>query len=318
MDFRQGIASYSVLLAEGAVIERLRRNPGVRLDRHIAHAGLVYSRQGQAALRQIYRQYLDIGRMAGLPLLTCAPTWRANPARLQQAGYDDQADVNGDCVRFLASIRAEYGAYAGQVFVGGLMSCQGDAYKPAEALPADEAAAFHRPQARALAAAGADFLLAATLPAASEALGLARAMASSGLPYALSFVLRPGGTLLDGTPLHQAVATIDSAVEPAPLFYMANCVHPTVFESAFAAAISQSPAVARRLIGLQANTSTKSPEELDNRGSLDGAQPEPFASAMVGLHHWFGTKILGGCCGTDNRHIAAIARRLGQEKPLSS
>jgi S-methylmethionine-dependent homocysteine/selenocysteine methylase len=313
MDFRQAITHYPVILAEGAVIERLRRNPTLRLDRYVAHARLVYDRQGQAALRQIYRQYLDIGRLAGLPLLTCAPTWRANPARLKQAGFDEQADVNGDCVRFLTSIRAEYRAYAGQVFVGGLMSCQGDAYKPAEALPADEAATFHRFQARALAAAGVDFLLAATLPAASEALGLARAMAGCGLPYALSFVLRPSGTLLDGTPLHQAVATIDSAASPAPLFYMANCVHPAVFESAFAAAISQSPEVGRRVIGLQANTSTKSPEELDKRGFLDGAEPEPFANAMVGLHHWFGTKILGGCCGTDNRHIAAIARRLGQE-----
>jgi homocysteine S-methyltransferase len=315
MDFRQAVTHYPVILAEGAVIERVRRNPSVKLDPYIAHAGLVYDSQGRAALRQIYRQYLDIGRVAGLPLLACAPTWRANPARLRQAGFDDQADVNGDCVRFLTSIRAEYGAYAGQVFVGGLMSCQGDAYKPAEALPADEAAAFHRFQARALAAAGVDFLLAATLPAASEALGLARAMAGCGLPYALSFVLRPGGTLLDGTPLHQAVAMIDSAANPAPLFYMANCVHPTVFESAFAAAISQSPAMGQRVIGLQANTSTKSPEELDNLSSLDSAEPEPFANAMVGLHHWFGTKILGGCCGTDNRHIAAIARRIEQERP---
>jgi homocysteine S-methyltransferase len=315
MDFKQAIAHYSLILAEGALIERLRRNPAVRLNPHILHAGLVYDSRGQTALRQIYRQYLDIGRRSGLPLLTCAPTWRANPARLKQAGYNDQTDVNGDGVRFLASIRAEYGAYAGQVFVGGLMSCRGDAYRPAEALPAGEAAAFHRPQAGALAAAGVDFLLAATLPAASEALGLAWAMAECGTPYALSFVLRPGGTLLDGTPLHQAIAMIDSAANPAPLFYMANCVHPTVFESAFAAAISQSPSVAKRVIGLQANTSTKSPEELDHRGSLDGAEPEPFASAMVGLHRWFGTKILGGCCGTDNRHIAAIARRIGQEKP---
>ncbi len=313
MDFKQAIAHYPVILAEGAVIERLRRNPAVRLDRYIVHAGLVYDRHGQTALRQIYRQYLDIGRLSGLPLLTCAPTGRANSARLRQAGYDDQTDVNGDCVRFLTSVRAEYGAYAGQVFVGGLMSCQGDAYKPAEALPAGEATVFHRPQARALAAAGVDFLLAATLPAASEALGLAWAMAECGTPYALSFVLRPNGTLLDGTPLHQAIAMIDAAVNPAPLFYMANCVHPTVFESAFAAAISQSPAVARRVIGLQANTSTKSPEELDRLGSLDGAKPEPFANAMVGLNHWFGTKILGGCCGTDNRHIAAIAQRIGQE-----
>jgi len=314
MDFRKTITDCPVILAEGALIERLRRDPTVKLDPYVAHAGLVYDSQGRAALRHIYRQYMDIGRAANLPVLTCAPTWRANPARLKQAGFGDQADVNGDCVRFLASIRTEYGAYAGQVFVGGLMSCSGDAYRPAEALPADEAASFHRFQARALAAAGADFLLAATLPAASEALGLARAMAGCGLPYALSFVLRPSGTLLDGTPLHQAVAMIDSAVNPAPFFYMANCVHPTVFEAALAAAISQSPPVGRRLIGLQANTSTKSPEELDNLGSLDGAEPEPFANAMVGLHHWFGTRILGGCCGTDNRHIAAIARRIGQEK----
>lgn len=313
MDFRQTVTTCPVILTEGALIERLRRNPAVKLNPHIAHAGLVYDALGRAALRTIYRQYMDIGRSADLPLLTCAPTWRANPVRLRQAGFDDRTDVNGDCVRFVTSIRAEYGAYADRIFVGGLMSCQGDAYRPAEALPAGEAASFHRFQAKALAAAGVDFLLASTLPAASEAFGLARAMAECGLPYALSFVLRPSGAMLDGTPLYQAIATIDSTVDPSPFFYMANCVHPTVFETAFAAQISQAPAVSRRVIGLQANTSTKSPEELDNLPALDAEEPEPFADAMVGLHHWFGIKILGGCCGTDDRHIAAIARRIGKE-----
>jgi homocysteine S-methyltransferase len=105
------------------------------------------------------------------------------------------------------------------------MSCRGDAYSPAEALLVDEALEFHAWQAGKLADTGADFLLAATLPALSEATGLALALAATGKPYLLSFVVRPEGTLLDGTPLKDAIAAIDSAVTPSPLAYLINCTH---------------------------------------------------------------------------------------------
>ena len=304
MGFSEAVQGQPIILTEGALIERLRRDPDVSLDPHVLHAGLIYDERGREALRGLYRQYLDIGLAADLPMIVCAPTWRANPVRLRQAGLADR-NVNRDGARFVAAIRDEYGAYARRVFLGGLLGCMGDAYKPEEGLSADEAARFHGAQAKALAMAGVDFLFAATLPNTDEALGMAHAMAACRIPYVVSFVLQGDGRLLDGIPLHQAVATIDEAASPRPLFYMANCVHPRVFETALASEVSRARRVHERVIGLQANTSMRSPDELDGRGEVDsGEGPEALANAMLRLHRRFGTKVLGGCCGTDDRHIA--------------
>jgi len=308
MDFEAAVGSHAVILTEGALIERLRRDASVRLDPDVLHAGFIYSDAGRDALCGLYRQYLDIGRAADLPMIVCTPTWRANPVRLLQAGLADR-DVNGDGVRFLAAIREEYGEYAKRVFVGGLVGCARDAYKPEEGLRAEDAATFHGAQTRALAAGGVDFLLAATLPNVGEARGIAAAMAECGVPYVLSFVVKSNGRVLDGSPLCDAVGVIDRAVSPRPLFYMANCVHPTVFEAALETAIFRAHQVTERVIGLQANASSKSTEELDGLGQLDADSPELLADAMLRVRRRFGTRVLGGCCGTDHRHIEWIARR---------
>ncbi|OGB95640.1 MAG: hypothetical protein A2Z31_06115 [candidate division NC10 bacterium RBG_16_65_8] len=309
MDFEATVGSHVVILTEGALIERLRRDATIALDPHVLHAGFIYSASGRDALRGLYTQYLDIGKAADLPMIVCTPTWRANPVRLQRAGLADK-DVNRDAVRFLAAMRGEYGEYAGRVFIGGLVGCAGDAYKPGEALGAKEAARFHGAQTKALAAAGVDFLLAATLPNAGEAQGIAAAMAACRVPYALSFVVKGDGRLLDGTALHDAVAAIDASVNAPPLFYMVNCVHPTACEEAFASEASRAHRIAERVIGLQANASSKSPEELDGLGQLDADPPEVLTNAMLRVRRRFGTRILGGCCGTDHRHIAWLARRV--------
>ena len=308
MGFLEAIQTAPLFLTEGALIERLRRDQTVVLDPHVLHAGFIYDERGREALRRLYGQYLDIGAAFDLPMMVCTPTWRANPVRLQHAHLAHR-DVNGDGVRFVTSIRDEYGAYAKRVFIGGLLGCAGDAYKPEEGLSVDRAAAFHGAQTRALAAAGADFLLAATLPHVAEAQGMAVAMAECSVPYLLSFVLGRDGRLLDGTSLHDAVAVIDAAVTPRPLFYMVNCVHPTVFEAALASAPAQVRHVNDRIIGLQANASAKSPEELEGLSYVDADPPEMLADGMARVYRRFGTKILGGCCGTDHRHIEWIARR---------
>jgi homocysteine S-methyltransferase len=296
-------------LFEGAVIERLRRSAQISLDPHVLHAGLIYDADHSAALASIYGSYLDIGRNHNLPMVVLTPTWRANPERVALARLGDVHDVNRDAYRFLASIRGQYGEYARRVWIGGLMGCKGDAYRPQEALSSSQAARFHAPQAQALAEAGADFAMAATLPAVSEALGMANAIAEARLPYVLSFVVRPTGALLDGTPLNRAIDSIDASVDPPPLAYMVNCVHPSVFEQALRCEGVLSPRVHERLIGLQANTSARAPEELDNAECLESAEPDMFADAMMRLHINLGIKALGGCCGTDDRHIACIAHR---------
>ncbi|UCG51574.1 MAG: homocysteine S-methyltransferase family protein, partial [Candidatus Latescibacterota bacterium] len=269
-----------------------------------------YTAEGRTVLASIYRGYLDIGKESGHPMIVLAPTWRASPTRLAAAGLGSVERVNRDCVEFLSSIRDEYRDFVGSVFVGGLMGCAGNAYRPEEALSAEEAETFHRPQAEALARSGVDFLMASTIPAATEAIGIARAMSGAGCPYVVSYIVRGNGTLLDGTPLAQTIGTIDSEVTPKPFFYMVNCVHPLVYEQAISQPDTDSVTVRERVLGLQANASWKSPEELEGLEYLDSEEPEAFAESMVRVHDRLGTKVLGGCCGTDHRHIRCIAELL--------
>jgi homocysteine S-methyltransferase len=308
-DFARAVRHEPFILFEGAVIERLRRDPAVRLDPHVLHTGLVYDPEGRAALERVYRSYLDVGRTYSLPMVVLTPTWRANAESVRRAGLGDFVRVNHDAVRFLAQIRDSYAEDGAPIWIAGLVGSRGDAYKPEQALDAAEAARFHAPQALALAEAGVDLLMAATLPALSEAVGLARALAATGLPYILSFVIRPTGTLLDGTPLHRAVEQIDTAGHATPIAYMINCVHPSVFEQALRHETDRAPWLRTRMLGLQANTSPKSPEELDNAPHLETEMPGTFADAMIRLHTELGIEALGGCCGTDHRHITHIARR---------
>ena len=130
------------------------------------------------------------------------------------------------------------------------------------------------------------------------------------MPYLLSFVVRAEGTLLDGTRVSEAIARIDDSARPAPNGYLCNCVHPENFAKALEAAENERPGVRNRLIGLQGNTSRKDPAQLDGAAKLEGEDPVPFGAAMASLRQRFGTHILGGCCGTDVRHIAAIAEQL--------
>lgn len=310
MSFASILSSEEIILAEGAVLERLRRDASVTLDRHVLHTALIYSEGGQRRLGDIYREYIEVGRMFSLPIIMFTPTWRANTERLNAAGFEAAMDVNGDAVRFLTRLRDGYGEYGTRILIGGLLGCKGDAYVAREALSRDEAAQFHRFQIRALVKAGVDFLAAATLPAESEALGLADAMAETGVPSVLSVVLRADGSMLDGTPLHTFVERADAEVSPRPAFYMVNCTHPAVFIRGMTVVATHAPHVIWRVIGLQANTSMRPPEELDGREQLDAGDPMLLVETMLGLRKSFGTRILGGCCGTDRRHMLGLAEHL--------
>lgn len=313
VSFQELLSASPVILGEGAVIERLRRSVGVRLDEHVVNSALIYQEVGRSALETICRQYLDIGQHYNMPLLLSTPTWRAGKERIAAAGMAGR-DLNGDNFRFLADLRDTYGYYAQKVVICGLMSCRGDAYKPEEAMTEREAATFHSWQAEALATAGADILLASTLPALSEAIGLARAQAATGLPYLISFVARPEGTLLDGTPLKDAITAIDAVVTPRPLAYLINCTHASVFRKAMLHESNSSPLIRERVIGLLANTAALSPEELDASAELVEEEPELFGKSVAALHRELDMKVLGGCCGTDNRHIECLARNLSNSK----
>ncbi len=309
LPFPEFLKNAKCILGEGAVIERLRRDSKFELDPEIVNSGFIYDQRKRDALAEIYRQYLDIGRNYNLPLLLSTPTWRASRERIKRAGFETK-DVNGDNFRFFDEMRKGYGDYADKIVICGLLSCRGDAYNQAEALSSEDARAFHSWQASRLAEAGVDFLLAATLPALSEAAGLAAALAATGMPYIISFIFRAEGTLLDGTPLKDAISRIDTDVDPKPLSYMSNCTHASIFRAAMMDATNSSSLVRKRVVGLLANTAALEPEELDDSEELVEEDPRIFGQSVASLHGELGMKILGGCCGTDDRHIDNLAKRL--------
>lgn len=303
------LASSPAILMEFAVIERLRRSPGAPLHPTLVNAPLIYDDAGRKALGNIHREYIEIAREAGLPLLLCTPTWRANAERVAAAAAPET--INADAMAFMQDIRAEFGPDGGTIKIGGLVGCKNDCYLPGEGLTAEAAEAFHAWQCGRLAGAGADFLIAVTLPNVDEALGLARSMSATGLPYFVSFVVGRDGRILDGTPLNDAIKRIDADSPRQPLAYMAGCSHPT-----FLCAATQPPALFDRLTGIQANASSLDHCELEGADQLQANGLETWLNEMMNLHATHGMKILGGCCGTDGVYMRRLTERLSKKSQI--
>ena len=304
MSLINAIASSDFILTEAAVIEALRRDISVSLHPLLEHALLIYDSKGKAALRQLYTSFINIACKADVPILVCTPTWRANPERLQSAGVE--ANVNCDGAKFILGLKKEFPIFAPRIFVGGLLGCKNDCYKPEESLPTAQAESFHTWQINRLAAAGLDFLMAATLPSVSEATGIAQAMQKTKLPYIISFVINSSGQILDGTELAVAFEEIDRAAsDHRPLGYMINCAYPS-----FLRPERQSDFVLRRLLGFQANASSKDHRDLDGSETLQMDDIHDWGQYMLRLNKKYSLKVLGGCCGTSFQHLEYLVNGL--------
>jgi len=310
MTFEELIKSDSPFLTEGSIIELIRRQTTLQLDPNIENAVLLLSDDGREALAKIYSQYVDIAVEHNLPILLFTPTWRANPERIASFGRSSVSEINQLAVEFLKNVRRRYSSFQDNIFIGGLIGCKGNAYKPEEALSTSDAILFHEEQVEALKSAGVDFIQAATLPALTEAVGIATLLAEKEIPDLISFITRPDGNILDGTPLYKAMETIDKVVSPKPTSFMVNCVHPALFHKSLENQHDKLSYVLSRLAGLQANAAAMSPEELDEMDHLESDTPYNFADSMLKLHTHFNLNLLGGCCGTNFDHLSSMARQL--------
>jgi S-methylmethionine-dependent homocysteine/selenocysteine methylase len=199
-------------------------------------------------------------------------------------------------------------ASGARIIVAGVIGPASDGYAPGEALNAADAFAYHREQVETLAERNVDLLYAPTFPAFSELCGVARAMAQTGRPYALAPMLHPDGTMLDGTPLAEAVASIDAGVSPPPQHYMIGCLYPTHAQSALRALRATQPDLVARVRGLKANASPLSPEELDKLDHLAATDCQTWAQDEIACAREFDLTTLGGCCGTNQNYIEALAK----------
>jgi homocysteine S-methyltransferase len=242
----------------------------------------------------------------GCGVILEAPTWRASRDWGARIGYPaaELRRVNESAVELLAEVRGHYrDAASTPVVVSGSIGPRADAYHPTARMSEDEAANYHTEQIEILAATEVDLVHAMTITYAAEAIGIARAAARSGVPAVISFTTETDGRLPDGTTLAAAVAAVDTATGGSPVYYGVNCAHPSHFESALPGGT-----IGARVRSVRANASRKSHAELDESPDLDAGDPRELASDYVRLRAQHPSiSILGGCCGTDARHVQAIA-----------
>jgi S-methylmethionine-dependent homocysteine/selenocysteine methylase len=294
--------SKDLILIEASVVERLRRSGNVQLHPRLVHAQLIYDSRGRRELNEIYQSYIDIASKAALPLIICTPTWRANHERVLESGVS--MNVNSDAVEFVKQLRENQTGTQAPIIVGGLIGNKNDCYKHEEGLPVEASEEFHSWQVEELAKAGPDFLIAETIPTVQEAAGIARAMEATDLPYIIGFVINRNGCVLDGTPLHEAVGTVDGAVKTSPLGFMVNCAHPS-----FLCVSKQPSRLFDRLIGYQANASSLDHADLEGAEEVHADSISEWGDMMLSLNRKNGIKILGGCCGTGVDHLSYLANR---------
>lgn len=197
MELNRLLTDAPLILTEAAVIEAIDHASPGQLHPDLFNAVMVNSPDGRDLLARLYTSFYDVARAHDLPFILTTPTWRANRQRVAAAGISQ--DINEEAVAFLRHLIQELKAET-RISLGGLLGCKHDCYRPEHGLDTPSAHRFHAWQAEHLADGGADFLMAVTLPALAEAKGLAMAMAETGLPYVISFVINRKGEVLDGTP----------------------------------------------------------------------------------------------------------------------
>jgi homocysteine S-methyltransferase len=267
---------------------------------------LVDSGDGRAALRRYYEPFLELARTRKVPLVLSAPTWRANADWGRLLGYEGEelADVNKRAVAFVAAVRDDVldPAERDNVVVEGSVGPRSDAYSPTLLMDADEAERYHSVQLRTLAEAGCSQVTALTLTYPEEAIGIVRAGRAAGIPILVGFTVETDGRLPNGDSIEEAIVAIDGATDGAAEFFVINCAHPTHFAGALPEGESRS-----RIRGLRANASTLSHAELDESEELDSGDPDDLARRYVALRDDLPElELVGGCCGTDIRHVTAI------------
>lgn len=290
-------------------------NHGVEIREFAAHT-LLSSLRGREALRFYYEGFLQLAEELGAGFVLDAPTWKAHSHWGESLGEDSRAlrQANLDSVGFIAEMRDRHAGSGLPIVLNANIGPRGDAYRPEVRISRDVAQIYFAEQMGWLAGTQVDMVSALTFNQASEAAGFAEAAKAAGLPAVVSFTVETDGHLPDGTSLADAISEVDAASGEYPAYYMINCAHP----DHFADALTIGEKWTRRIRGLRANASRLSHAELDEAPELDDGNPEELAGQyreLASRMPWL--NVFGGCCGTDLRHVNAIARTLwnGDNRP---
>lgn len=302
-----------IFLTDGGFETTMLFHEGLNLP-DFATFPLFYDAPALEIMRDYYRKHAALARDHEFGFILESATWRANADWGKKLGYSAEmlADANRRAIEMLADVRREFENEQTKIVISGCLGPRGDGYVPSHLMTVPEARDYHSAQIRTFSETEADLVSALTLNYVDEAIGIAEAARAFGMPCVISFTVETDGKLASGQALQEAIETVDQATNNAPAYFMINCAHPTHFE-----AILSSDAWTKRLRRIRANASRKSHAELDNSAELDTGNPVELGGQYGRLLDKLpNLKVLGGCCGTDFRHIEAICRTLGGQKSL--
>jgi homocysteine S-methyltransferase len=304
-----------LFITDGGLETTLIFHEGIELPAFAAFT-LLKDAAGRASLERYYRRYLELAVRHRTGFILESPTWRASPDWAAKLGYSpaDLVEANRDALALMHALREEFESPGTPVVVSGGVGPRGDGYRPGQLMTAHEAAAYHGPQIRTYFDSGADIISAITMNYIEEAIGVCDAAAALGIPSVISFTTETDGRLPTGHTLGQAIRAVDSAAAVRPAYYMINCAHPTHFRDA----LPQGEPWLARIRGLRANASHRSHAELDESTELDAGNPQELGAQYRDLRQLLpNLHILGGCCGTDHRHLESICEHF-QDHGLES
>jgi homocysteine S-methyltransferase len=294
-----------LFLTDGGIETTLIFHQGIDLPLFAAFP-LLDEERGTAALRRYYGPYLALARERDAGFVLESPTWRASPRWAAQLGYskDQLARMNRKAISLMEELRESHGSESRPVVISGCIGPHDDGYDPVELLDAEAARDYHSTQIETFAETAAEMVTAITMTYVDEAIGIVEAAQAAGLPVVISFTVETDGRLPSGQPLGEAIAELDDRTGAGAAYLMLNCAHPTHFEDV----LEPGAAWAERIRGLRANASTLSHAELDEADELDAGDPADLGARYAGLAERLPRmNVLGGCCGTDERHVSEIA-----------
>jgi len=269
---------------------------------------LLKDETGTDHLRRYYQQHIDLSLEYGFGFVLESVSWRASSDWGDILGYssDALAQANRQSIELLRDLRDKNQTSESPMVISGNLGPRGDGYSADQRITPDEAADYHATQIRILADAGADMITALTLTDSDEALGIAMAAQAVHIPVVISFTVETDGRLPSGQSSQAAIEAVDAATNNGPAYYMINCAHPTHFKNV----LSSSAQWVTRIQGIRANASCMSHAELDNSETLDDGNPEELGRQYSELRSLLpNLKVVGGCCGTNHRHVGTIARQ---------
>lgn len=268
---------------------------------------LLRAPEGENVLRKYFQTYAALAGRFDVGLILETATWRSNPDWGEKLGYspDDLVAVNRKLVRLLEDIRDAYETSRTPIVISGCIGPRGDGYIPDSAMSVSEAQDYHRAQVETFAGTAADLVTAITMNYVEEAAGIVLAAKQANMPVVISITVETDGNLPTGQSLEDAIKQIDGVTSGYAAYFMINCAHPSHFQKV----VCDDEPWAGRIRGLRANASRMSHAELNEAPELDAGNPIELGQeyAALKMHQLKRLNVMGGCCGTDDRHIEQLA-----------